>query len=566
MGTATKQFNLALAVRNSSSRCLPFLALFFSSVFATVTIKDSTTTWHTNNYAVGADYGLISAQANTSVVKTFNCKVIDNEYLKIIVVPDFGGRIVSMVYKPTNHEQLYTTPCGVPYGINAGNFYYNWLMVYAGIMPTFSEPEHGKFWLRPWLCQIVKQNPDTVTLSLSQKDTVNFAGKPGKFNYGATGIECTFTISILSGRNYIDIGVLLNNPAAQSKTFEYWTMSTFAPGSPKNDPKCTAGSEIICSVKNCNIPNGYGACQSQEQNVGGNIYLFNKLRWWKNWPDMGIVYAWPDATTPLNTFWGVINHDDREGIIRVSNNDQTIGLKMWTWGYPQSVNSTSGTSLPYIELWGGVSQQFYTAANIGAGQQKTWKEYFVPTVKCDSITHANQDVVCNLKTDKASYNANTDAGVTVTAQVFFTSPNQFDNVSISFGGPQNVVVFDSTITADPLGNVIIKTIPFSSLCNGLNKVTLKATSSQNSQLISADIPITITNAQPCSQLGTISPLRQPYGGRSNSGNARVYSLCGKLITVLKNAADVGNLRLGKGVYLLTTENGRTEKMIRFTVQ
>jgi hypothetical protein len=174
--------------------------------------------------------------------------------------------------------------------------------------------------------------------------------------------------------------------------------------------------------------------------------------------------------------------------------------------------------------------------------------------------------VCNLKTDKASYNANTDAGVTVTAQVFFTSPNQFDNVSISFGGPQNVVVFDSTITADPLGNVIIKTIPFSSLCNGLNKVTLKATSSQNSQLISADIPITITNAQPCSQLGTISPLRQPYGGRSNSGNARVYSLCGKLITVLKNAADVGNLRLGKGVYLLTTENGRTEKMIRFTVQ
>ena len=89
---------------------------------------------------------------------------------------------------------------------------------------------------------------------MSQKDTVNFAGHPGKFGYGATGIECTVTISIVSGKNYIDFGVVLNNPAAQSKNFEYWTCCTLAPGSSKTDPRCTAGAEIVSPVKNVDIP------------------------------------------------------------------------------------------------------------------------------------------------------------------------------------------------------------------------------------------------------------------------------------------------------------------------
>jgi hypothetical protein len=435
-------------------------------------------------------------------------------------------------------------------------------------MPTFSEPEHGKFWQRPWLCQIVKQTADTITLAMSQKDTVNFAGKPGKFAYGATGIECTFTVSIISGRNCIDVGVALNNPAAQSKNFEYWTMTTLAPGSSKTDPRCTAGAEIVCATKNCDIPGNYGACRGQEQNVGGDVFVLNKLRWWKNWPDMGIVYAWPDATTPMNSFWGVINHDNREGIIRVSNNDQTIGLKMWTWGYPQSVNadnsSNTNTTLPYIELWAGVSKMFFTAASLGAGQQKTWKEYYVPTVKIDSITHANQDVVCNFKTDKASYNATTDAGVTITAELFFTAPNKPDNVSLSFGGTQTVVVLDSIVTADPLGNVITKAVPFSRLCNGLNKITLKATSAQNVQLISADIPVTITNAGTCAT-EVKSPLRQGRGAPAALMAAKkIYSTSGRFVGTANSISDLKTSVLPRGVYIISGKYGVPQKMVAGT--
>ena len=79
-------------------------------------------------------------------------------------MPEFGGRILSIIYKPTGHEQLYRTDVGVPYGIGAGNFYYDWLMVYGGIFPTFPGPEHGKTWLKPWDFKVVKEDAGEVTV------------------------------------------------------------------------------------------------------------------------------------------------------------------------------------------------------------------------------------------------------------------------------------------------------------------------------------------------------------------------------------------------------------------
>jgi hypothetical protein len=46
----------------------------------------------------------------------------------------------------------------------------------------------------------------------------------------------------------------------------------------------------------------------------------------------------------------------------------------------------------------------------------------------------------------------------------------------------------------------------------------------------------------------------------------VYALDGRLVGILKNTSSAGNLRLGKGVYFLTTENNHTQKMVPFEVQ
>ena len=158
-----------------------------------VTLTESTISWSTVKYATDAENGFVggSLDKKTIVDRAFKTHVLENRYLKVTLVPEFGGRILSIIYKPTGHEQLYRTEVGVLYGMKAGNFYYDWLMVYGGIFPTFPDAEHGKAWLKPWAFAVVKQNDDEVTVSMSLTDNFAYSAAPAKFRRGSTGIEAT---------------------------------------------------------------------------------------------------------------------------------------------------------------------------------------------------------------------------------------------------------------------------------------------------------------------------------------------------------------------------------------
>src|SRR5215217_1584848 len=85
-----------------------------------VTLTESTISWSTVEYATSAENGFVSGSLDktTIVERTFKTRVLENRYLKVTLVPEFGGRILSIIYKPTGHEQLYRNEVGVPYGIN----------------------------------------------------------------------------------------------------------------------------------------------------------------------------------------------------------------------------------------------------------------------------------------------------------------------------------------------------------------------------------------------------------------------------------------------------------------
>src|SRR5713226_274483 len=179
-----------------------------------VSLRESTITWSTVKYATDAQNGLVSGSldANTIVDHTFKTYVLENRYLKVTLVPEFGGRIVSIIYKPTGHEQLYRTEVGVPYGMKGGIFYYDWMMVYGGIFPTFPDAEHGKTWLKPWDFKVVKESAGEVTVSMSLKDDFAYSAAPRQFRPGSTGIEATSTITLKANRAALDARVVLKNP------------------------------------------------------------------------------------------------------------------------------------------------------------------------------------------------------------------------------------------------------------------------------------------------------------------------------------------------------------------
>ena len=440
-----------------------------------VSLSESTTNWSTVKYATDADNGLVSGSLDkkTIVDRTFKAYVLENRYLKVTLVPEFGGRILSIIYKPTGHEQLYRTEVGVPYGIKAGNFYYDWLMVYGGIFPTFPDPEHGKTWLKPWDFRVVKQSAGEVTVSMSLKDDFGYSARPPKFR-GATGLEATYYVTLKAGRAALDARMVLKNPRAQTVKYEYWTCTTLAPGSDPKNPRTTGGAEIIAPIEAYTTPAWSANLSKGDESAGPGRSRFEKLRYFKNWPTMGIAYAAPDMQG--GNFWGVINHDNEEGIIRIADNTVTRGLKMWTWGFPSFTNETDARKdpneqRPYVELWAGVTDQFFHSADFPALGEVSIAETYSPTVGMSNVTHANENILINLSAE----------GARVNVQFFSIEPATPLRVTLRRG---DAVLFNESVEADPKnGNRM--SAPISGGGSG-EQVRLTINTAEGKELIAAE--------------------------------------------------------------------------------
>jgi hypothetical protein len=379
-------------------KTIPFLSILFVIAFSfygnsQVVVRDTVIQWQHHTFELNADYGLKSYSTNDGDIQQvqFNGKVIENELIRLVLVPEYGGRVLSFVYKPTGHENLYQSACGSPYGINEGNFYYNWLMVWGGIFPTFPEPEHGKTWLLSWDYELVKNNSDTVIVSMEYTDTTLFTGAPGKFNNGITGLTCQVKVSVYKGSSAWDFDVNLFNNKNQTVNYEYWTCTTLTPGSEPGETASPLNSEMVVPIEK------YRADWSPGSWIGsyGSLYDFSRINQLQEWNDMGIAYA----HNLSSNFWGVINHENNEGVFRIAENIETPGMKFWTWGKNNVDNNmfdfSNGGADNYIELWAGVSGSFFSDAGILANASKSWKETYSPTVNMNNVLAMNEKGAVN---------------------------------------------------------------------------------------------------------------------------------------------------------------------------
>jgi hypothetical protein len=444
-----------------------------------VSLGESTVRWSTVKYATDAQNGFVNGSLDTTTIvdRAFKAYVLENRYLKVTLLPEFGGRILSIIYKPTGHEQLYRSKVGVPYGIKAGNFYYDWMMVYGGIFPTFPDAEHGKTWLKPWDFRIVEQSAGEVTVSMSRKDDFAYSAAPRKFRAGSTGIEATYFVTLKADRAALDTRVVLKNPQDQAIPYEYWTCTTLAPGSGPQDPRTTGGAEIIAPIATYTTPDWSKNLAAGDESAGAGRYRFERLRYFRNWPTMGIAYAAPDMGGA--NFWGVINHDNEEGIFRIADNALTRGLKMWTWGFPTAANGTDARkdpteAQPYVELWAGVSDQFFHSAEFPAQGEVSFSETYSPTVGLRNVTDANENILVNFAADRARADL----------EFFSLGPAAPLRVTLKRGG---ALLFDEVVTADARrGNRISAAMP----AGGLGEqVHLTITTVDGRALIAAEAAI-----------------------------------------------------------------------------
>jgi hypothetical protein len=271
--------------------------------------------------------------------------------------------------------------------------------------------------------------------------------------------------------------MVLKNPRNKPISYEYWTCTTLAPGSDPNNPKTTGGAEIIAPIDAYRTPSWSADLSRGDETLSNGNSRFEKLRYFRNWPAMGIAYAAPDMQG--GNFWGVINHDNEEGIIRIADNTVTRGLKMWTWGFASFTGETDprqdpSPARPYVELWAGVSDEFFHSAEFPALGEVSIPETYSPTVGMSNVTQANQNILINLTAEASAVNL----------QFFSIEPATPLRIILKRG---DAVLFDEAVQADPnSGNRISARIPPGS--SG-EQVRLTIRTAEGKELIAAETRI-----------------------------------------------------------------------------
>jgi len=151
---------------------------------------------------------------------------------------------------------------------------------------------------------------------------------------------------------------------------------------------------------------------------------------------------------------------------------------MWTWGFPSFTNQTDARkdpneAQPYVELWAGVSDQFFHSADFPAAGEVTIPETYSPTVGMSNVTHANDNMLVNLSAEASRVNL----------QFFSLEPATPLRVTLKRG---DAVLFDDDVRADPKnGNRVSAAIPAG---NG-EQVRLTIRTAEGKELIAAETKI-----------------------------------------------------------------------------
>ena len=392
---------------------------------------------------------------------TYNTVVLENGFLKVTLLPDYGGRILSIVHKPTNTDLLYQNAIGTPYLMGQGIFYYDYLVIMGGIFASFPEPEHGKYWNQPYTLKVVSESTDAITVRMSRQDDRAVAtGVPSKYDVGRTDILVDVDVTLRAGSASLEVDTKLTNTQNKSiPKFEYWTVTTLAPGSTPGKTAIPLNTRIQAAMAQVHLlVSQWSWFANAETNISGEIFKWNNLSYFKNWQDQGIGYANPNYTANWS---GQTNYDNNMGIVRASDNVKTPGLKLWTFG-PQgltaNINDPTQWVRPAIEMWHGVTAEFWTRGTMTASEVRQWSDAYFPTLGMQEVTAASKYGAMYLSSSKSGTNTVLNVAATLTL------PNQTVKAVLRLNG--NDVATQDVVVAAADATKVSATVPSSQASSG----------------------------------------------------------------------------------------------------
>ena len=363
--------------------------------------------------------------ADQPTPREWEAVILENEYLRVMVLPEIGGRIHVGQDKTNGYDFFYRQDVIKPALVGLAG---PWIS--GGV--EFNWPQHHRpATFMPVEVEIEKHADGSITVWCSDHD-------PMEHMKGMHGI-CLHPDTAA-----IELKVRAYNRTPFVKTFLWWAnvatrvseayQSFFPPDvSYVADHARRSMSEYpLCKDHYYGVD--YGArgkegvpaqefpTQFVPPNCGGKgpvDYAPNDLSFYANIP-VPTSYM---CMGSQEDFFGGYDHALEAGVVHVANHHISPGKKQWTWGnhefgyaWDRSLTDpdAKGEFAPYIEIMAGVyTDNQPDFAYLMPGETKSWSQFWYPIQKIGPAQHANQEAAVSL----LQKGAQVRAGVSVTRAI-----------------------------------------------------------------------------------------------------------------------------------------------------
>ena len=345
--------------------------------------------WETNIY-YNIRYPVLNWTAyeqnpRTPVPQDYELLVLENDFLKVTILPELGGRIYQLYDKSTGHNQLYQNPVIKP--TKWGPPEQGWWLAVGGIEWCLPVDEHGYEWGIPWSWSVITSTTG-VTITVRDTDLDD-------------RIRTAIDIGLPDDRAYLEISPHIENPTASDISYKFWLNAEIAPGA-ANKPGANvqwifnADEMAVHSTGDIRLPGAWVFPHSPDYRFSWPDYNGVDYSYLHNLDEWLGFFEYPQAAAD---FTGVYDHDINEGIVRVFPSDIARGTKGFSYGWANPIDWHTWTDIESgsVELHGGVAPTFWDTALLPAGSTQSWSEVWYPIGNVGGVTEATRETILGLE-------------------------------------------------------------------------------------------------------------------------------------------------------------------------
>ncbi len=323
-------------------------------------------------------YGMNDVISNEKEDHAWKALILENEYIKLCVTPEIGGKLYYGTDKTNGYNFLYKNNVVKPSNIGMLGAWVSggieWCVIHHHRASTFLPMDYD-----------LSENEDgSKTIWIGETEPRH-------------RMRWTIGITAYPGKSYYSAEVKIHNSTPYTNTFLYW--ANVAAHTNKDYQVIFPPSVQFATYHAKNSFTNWPI--STEVYDGQDFTKGIDISWWKNSLRQNSFFAYDLK----EDFMGAYDHGKETGTVHIGDHNIVKGAKLWEWGSGPRGQATEATLTendgPYVEIMvGAFSDNQPDYSWIRPYEVKTFKQYWYPIKDIQGFKYANLNGAVNLEERK----------------------------------------------------------------------------------------------------------------------------------------------------------------------